>query len=113
VFGGYRVLELSPGIFRIQFRRQATDFNAQRASDLALLRAAELTLEQGHCCFVVDRGSRGRVSWTRLWGAGFRESVYVIQVLERLALDAEAAYFVYNAADVRRKIRSTLELGAE
>lgn len=50
--GGYSDTQLAPDVFRVVFCGNGYT-EAERAQDFALLRAAELTLQQGFTCFAV------------------------------------------------------------
>lgn len=56
--GGYTDMQLDRNIYRVSFRGNGGT-SEQRAEDFALLRSAELTLEQGYTHFIIlDSASR-------------------------------------------------------
>jgi len=65
--GGYEDTQLAPDVFRITFQGSAWS-GAQNAQDLAMLRAADLTVKNGFSYFAIMTSSEGawRGSVTRL-----------------------------------------------
>jgi hypothetical protein len=52
LMGGFTDTQLAPDVFRVTFRGNAYT-SGERAQDLALLRAADLTLQSGHAYFAI------------------------------------------------------------
>ncbi|MGO8763261.1 MAG: CC0125/CC1285 family lipoprotein [Desulfobaccales bacterium] len=62
LMGGYSDTQLAPDVFRVYFKGNAYTSN-ERAQDLVLLRAAELSLQHGFKYFtIVDESSSTKVS---------------------------------------------------
>lgn len=76
--GGYSQTQLAPDVFRVAFRGNGYT-SGERAQDFAMLRAAELALQQGYTHFAVvdERSSTTAHSFTTAGQATTTGSAYV------------------------------------
>ena len=96
--GGYSELEVSPGIYQVSFLGRATGdlFNnpdQRRLVEFTLLRCAELTLDEAHRYFIVERfGDRsGRGASARSNLPPRRTSAYTIKMFDKKPGGAQSA----------------------
>ena len=109
--GGYKETRLKKNVFRVSFKGNSfTD--KRRASDFALLRCAEVTLEKGFRFFVIA-GSRSRpgdsyaFTGIELMSINNPRSFYTIYCFE----DKPPDYFIwYEATYLARSLRDKYEI---
>jgi hypothetical protein len=88
--GGYEETELSPRIYSIHYQTGEFFYRPVPGADLALYRAAELTLQRGHRYFVVDQ-------------TVIEPSTVIIKLLtEHPSIEGVPAY---EATEVQREMR--------
>ena len=109
VRGGYEETQLDQNVFRVSFEAN-THVGAATASDYALLRSAEVTLEHGFAFFVVTSGeSTAAVVGNKNYTGTAPTSVNTILCF-RERPEGQAA-LVYDAAAVRKSLRAKYGLG--
>lgn len=113
VRGGYSDMQLGDNVFRVSFEGNGY-LSAQAASDYALLRSAELTLEKGFRYFVIASDEeRGQVV-----GGGNAHAAFVTTMpssMQTIVCYAEKpldpAGLVYDALVVRSAVRDRYGIG--
>ena len=96
---GYRDTELSPRIYRVDFHYDGQPLIAYRGprfEELALLRSADLTRENGFRYFIVDT--------TALPGETFGKSSLIVKVFHEPPSAADVK--VYDANEISRELRA-------
>lgn len=98
---GYRDIELSPFIYRVDFHFKAAPFfllrREPRPEEFVLLRSADLARENGYRYFIVDT--------TALPGESFGKRSLIIKVFHEPP-NAEGIK-VYDASEISRKLRAS------
>jgi hypothetical protein len=95
---GYRDIELSPRIYRVDFHYNGQPlfrYRGPRFEELVLLRAADLTRENGYRYFIVDT--------TALPGASFGKRSLIVKVFHEPP-SAEGVK-VYDANEISSELR--------
>ena len=113
--GGYSEIQLSPDVYEVRVASGVffspflvSGLERDRFSDLVLLRAAELTLEQGSSHFIVE-GGRARSSgirWTRLRERA--SAVCRIRIFGMKPNISDPSISMYTAGEVQRELRRKL-----
>jgi hypothetical protein len=96
---GYRDLEISPRIYRVDFRYNGQPFfpyRGPRFEELVLLRSADLTRENGFRYFIVDT--------TALPGESFGKSSLIVKVFREPPSVEDIT--VYDANEISRELRA-------
>lgn len=92
ITGGYSETQLAPDIFRVSFSGNGFSSN-QRAEDLVLLRAAELTLNHGYSYFIVGGESDISVNQTAYMPGHSYTSGSLSMVGNSAIYSAQTTYF--------------------
>jgi hypothetical protein len=96
---GYRDTEFSPRIYRVDFHYNGAPlirYRGPRFEELALLRSADLTRENGFRYFIVDT--------TALPGESFGKSSLIIKVFHEPPSAEDVK--VYDANEISRELRA-------
>lgn len=97
---GYLDDEVSPRVYQVRFQFNPTTLFPYRGpsfQELVLLRAADLTLEQGYRYFIVDKALLPGDSW-----GGYSLTIKVFA-----ESPSSSSVKVYDARDIATQIRST------
>ncbi|HZR09674.1 MAG TPA: hypothetical protein VFA79_13925 [Myxococcales bacterium] len=110
--GGFSDTQLEKSVFEVRFAGNETTTPA-RATDLALLRSAEVALEHGYNYFIIAEQQAGASNQTAATGLASTKaaSASVVNRIVCYQERPEAAGAVYDARFVRLSIRRKYELG--
>jgi hypothetical protein len=103
--GGYEETQLAPDVYRVSFRGNAVT-EPERAQDFALLRAAELTLQNGYTHFAVSSEQAStRHVMTRFGMLSRPRSGIMVHLLRGPAPGALEAKFLRNSMRTKYQLR--------